>query len=141
MKAIINATIVMRDYLIPNGTILIENEKIKQYGKAKNVVIPENCEIIDANGLYVGPGLIDIHTHAADNMWIFEEPKATSEYLLSHGVTGVLPALYNNLNKDAYLNAVDNILSASESGNFKNFVGFYMEGPILTTERRWEYEI
>ena len=132
MKAIINATIVMRDYLIPNGTILIENERIKKYGKAKEVTIPENCEIIDANGLYVGPGLIDIHTHASDNKWIFEEPKATSEYMLSHGVTGVLPALYNNLNKDAYIKAADDILSAHEKGEFKNFVGFYMEGPYLS---------
>ena len=72
MKAIINATIVMRDHLIPNGVILIEGEKISSYGKAKDVAVPCGAEIIDAQGLYVGPGLIDIHTHAADNKWIFE---------------------------------------------------------------------
>ena len=132
MKAIIHATIVMRDYLIPNGTILIENDKIKRYGKAKDVAIPDGCEIIDAENLYVGPGLIDIHTHAADNKWIFEEPKATSEYLLSHGVTGVLPALYNNLHKEDYLKAVDDILAARDAGDFNNLVGFYMEGPYLS---------
>lgn len=132
MKAIINATIVMRDYLIPNGVIIIDGERIKRYGKAKDIVIPEGAEIIDAEGLYVGPGLIDIHTHAADNKWIFEEPQATSQYMLQHGVTGVLPALYNNLNKDAYIKAVDDIENAVNRGNFKNFVGFYMEGPYLS---------
>ncbi len=132
MKAIINATVVMKDYYIPNGVILMDGEKIVKIGKAKDISIPEGTEIIDAENNYVGPGLIDVHTHAADNKWIFEEPEATSKYLLSHGVTGVLPALYNNLNKEAYVKAADDILKAHEDGRFDNFVGFYMEGPYLS---------
>ena len=132
MKAIINATVVMKDYYIPNGVILMDEDKIVKVGKAKDISIPEGIEIIDAENNYVGPGLIDVHTHAADNKWIFEEPEATSKYLLSHGVTGVLPALYNNLNKDAYIKAADDILKAHENGKFDNFVGFYMEGPYLS---------
>lgn len=132
MKAIINATIVMRDHLIPDGTILVNGEMIEQFGKAAATPIPEGCEIIDAEGLYVGPGLVDIHTHAADNKWIFEEPEATSEYMLRHGVTAVLPALYNNLHKEDYIKAADDILAARDAGRFKNFAGFYMEGPYLS---------
>ena len=132
MKAIVNATVVMKDHLIPNGVILIDKKIITRVGKQKDVEIPNNAEIIDAQGLYVGPGLIDVHTHAADNMWIFEEPEKTSSYLLSHGVTGVLPALYNNLNKQAYLDAIDSIVNANKQGKFPNFVGFYMEGPYLS---------
>ena len=132
MKAIINANVVMPDHVIPNGVILIDKKIITRVGKQKDVEIPNNAEIIDAQGLYVGPGLIDVHTHAADNMWIFEEPEKTSSYLLSHGVTGVLPALYNNLNKQAYLDAIDSIVNANKQGKFPNFVGFYMEGPYLS---------
>lgn len=132
MKAIINATIVMRDYLIPNGTILLDGETIHSFGKSRDIKIPEDAEIIDAEHFYVGPGLVDIHTHAADNKWIFEEPEATSKYLLEHGVTSVLPALYNNLHKEDYLKAIDDILAARDSGKFGNFAGFYMEGPYLS---------
>ncbi len=132
MKAIVNAIVVMKDYLIPNGVILTEGDKIVKVGKAKDVEIPAGAEIIDAENSYVGPGLIDIHTHAADNLWIFENPKETSRHLLQHGVTGVLPALYNNLNKDAYISAADNILKARDAGEFDNFAGFYMEGPYLS---------
>lgn len=132
MKAIVNAIVVMKDYIIPNGVILIEKDKIVKVGKAKDVAVPEGAQIIDAENNYVGPGLIDIHTHAADNLWIYENPKETSRHLLEHGVTGVLPALYNNLNKQAYLDAVDNILRARDNGEFDNFVGFYMEGPYLS---------
>lgn len=132
MKAIINANIVLKDHYIMGGVILIDGDVIIKFGKAKDIEIPAGAEIIDAENNYVGPGLIDIHTHAADNKWIFEEPEATSKHLLEHGVTGVLPALYNNLNKDAYIKAADNILKANEEGKFDNFVGFYMEGPYLS---------
>ena len=80
--------------IIPNGVVLFDTEKIIEVGKAKEVVIPSGIEIIDAGNKFVGPGLIDIHTHAADNKWIFEEPEYTSKYMLKHGITGVLPALY-----------------------------------------------
>ena len=131
MTAIINATVVMYDHYVPNGIILIENDVIKAVGKMKDVAIPSGAEIIDANGLYVGPGLIDIHTHAADNKWIFTEPEETSRYLLNHGVTSVLPALYYSLSKDAYLTAIDAILDCNKKGLFPNFAGFYMVGPYL----------
>ena len=53
------------------------------------------------------------------------------QFLHAHGVTGVLPALYYNLNKAQYLKAIDDILAAYKTGKFRNFVGFYMEGPYL----------
>lgn len=131
MKAIINAKIVLHDHYVPNGVILIENGKIVNFGTKKEIEIPENAECIDAKGLYVGPGLIDIHNHAADNKWIFEHPQETSEFMLKHGITSVLPALYYNLNKQQYLDAIDKIVSTYKKGNFKNFAGLYMEGPYL----------
>ena len=48
MKAIINANIIMPDHVIPNGVILIDEGVIVDFGKAKNVQIPANAEIIDA---------------------------------------------------------------------------------------------
>ena len=109
MKAIVNANVIMRDYVIPDGVIVFDEEKIIKVCKRKDIIIPAGIEIIDAGNEYVGPGLIDIHTHAADNKWIFEEPEYTSGFILSHGVTGVLPALYYNLNKAQYLKAIDDL--------------------------------
>ncbi len=131
MKAIINANVITKDHVIYNGVILIDGERIADFGKANEIKIPDGAEIIDAGNNFVGPGLIDIHTHAADNKWLFEEPEETSKYLLAHGVTGVLPALYYNLNKQQYLEAMDTLIDAYESGKFKNFMGLYMEGPYL----------
>ncbi len=41
--------------------VLIENGKIKKIGV--NLEIPEGCEVMDATGKNVYPGLIDAHTH------------------------------------------------------------------------------
>lgn len=131
MKAIINAMVVMRDHYIPDGIILIENDRIVKVGKMNETVIPPDAEIIDAEGCYAGPGLIDIHTHAVDNKWIFDDPHATSEYSLKHGVTSMLTALYYNLNREQYLSAMEKIACSYEAGEFRNFAGYYMEGPYL----------
>ena len=107
MLAITNCTIVMKDHYIPNGTILTENGKIIDFGK--KLQIPEGAEILDANGNFAGPGLVDIHTHAAGMDYFHIEPAKCSKMLLEHGVTSVLPALYYSLNKKDHLDAIEKI--------------------------------
>ena len=63
MLAIINAELVMKDHLIPEAVLFVEDGKIAGFGEMRSTPVPEGCEIIDAKGLYVGPGLVDIHTH------------------------------------------------------------------------------
>lgn len=66
MKAIINGNIVtMAGQNYPKGQILIEGTKIKEVGQ--EIVIPSDCEIIDAKGKLVLPGFIDAHSHIG--MW------------------------------------------------------------------------
>ena len=131
MKAIINANIIMPDHVIPNGVILIDDGVIVDFGKAKNVQIPASAEIIDAEDNFVGPGLVDIHTHAAGGYYFVDKPEVGSKELLKHGVTSVLPALYYSLDKENFVKAIDNIIDCHEKGEFPNFLGFYMEGPYL----------
>ena len=129
MLAIINAIIVMPNHYIFDGTVLIDDGKIVDFGKKIN--IPENSKILDAKGAYVGPGLIDIHTHADGDVFFTEDPVKAADTLLHHGVTDVMPALYYNMNADQYVEAISLIKSAMESGKAKNIIGFYMEGPYL----------
>ncbi len=129
MLAVINATLVMRDHLITDATVLCEDGKIAQFGK--KVEIPEGAEILDAKGKYVGPGLVDIHTHAAGTYWFYEDPKTAGEIVLDHGVTTVLPVVYFNMNKENFIKATKDIQAAVARGDLPNFGGFYMEGPYL----------
>ena len=56
MLAIKNAVLVMPDHYIPNATLLVEDGKIVDFGK--KLPIPENAEILDAQGNFVGPALL-----------------------------------------------------------------------------------
>jgi imidazolonepropionase-like amidohydrolase len=49
--------------VIPNGTVLIQNGKISAFGK--NITIPLGVRVIDCNGKFIMPGIIDSHTHIA----------------------------------------------------------------------------
>ncbi|MBQ8255228.1 MAG: amidohydrolase family protein [Clostridia bacterium] len=129
MLAITNATIVMTDHYIYDGTVLVDNGKIVDFGR--KVKIPEGAEILDVNGAYVGPGLIDIHTHADGETFFNDDAEKAADTLLHHGVTDVLPALYYNMNKEQYLTAIAYLKDVMASGKAKNIIGFYMEGPYL----------
>lgn len=50
---------------IDNGVIVLEGGKITAVGGA-DVAIPDGATIIDANGKFVTPGVIDIHSHLGD---------------------------------------------------------------------------
>lgn len=126
--AIINTTIIMPDYMIPNGTIVIENGLIVDFGKKISTV---GMECIDAQGAYTGPGLIDIHTHADGETFFTEDPVKAAATLLRHGVTDVMPALYYNMDDKQLIQAIKLIRDAMDSGNAENIIGLYMEAPYL----------
>lgn len=66
MLLIKNGTVLtMAGAPIENGQVLVDNGRIVSVGR--NISVPENCEIIDAKGGYIMPGIIDAHCHLG--MW------------------------------------------------------------------------
>lgn len=132
MIAIKNAVLVMRDHLIPQSVVLLEDGVIQAFGREKDLPIPEHCEhIIDADGLFVGPGLIDIHTHSDGKVFFQDNPAQAAQHHLRHGTTTLLPALYTSLNTEQYVKAVGTLREAMKTPECKNIAGLYMEGPYL----------
>ena len=132
MKAIINATLVMTDHYIPDATLIIEDGRIKDFGR--KMPVPDGAEIIDAKGNFVGPGLIDVHTHADGDTYFHDDPVKCSRTLLDHGVTSVLPALFYSMNKEEHLDALEKYKKYIASGECPNIIGVYMEGPYLNPD-------
>ena len=126
MKAIINANIVMPDHLIPNGTVVINNGRIVDFGKKINT---DGMDIFDAEGAYLGPGLIDIHTHSDGNTFFWDDPVKVADVLLSHGVTDVLPALYFSADCQTLISQAEKIKAAVPKA--PNIFGLYMEAPYM----------
>jgi len=49
--------------VLQNGVILTRGTKIEQIGSASEVDIPSGYELIDARGLVVTPGFVELHNH------------------------------------------------------------------------------
>ncbi|MFR6473336.1 MAG: N-acetylglucosamine-6-phosphate deacetylase, partial [Turicibacter sanguinis] len=60
MKAIINGKIILNDSIMEQKIILFEDKILDITDD-----LPDQVDIIDAKGAYVGAGLIDIHIHGA----------------------------------------------------------------------------
>src|SRR6266705_426056 len=43
--------------------VLLDGEKIKEVGKPGKLAAPQGTEVLDAAGLVVAPGFIDLHAH------------------------------------------------------------------------------
>jgi imidazolonepropionase-like amidohydrolase len=64
--AIRNATLVtVTRGTIPNGTIVLRDGKIAALGA--NVQIPAGATVVDGTGKFVSPGIIDAHSHIAND--------------------------------------------------------------------------
>lgn len=129
--AIINVTIIRPDRMIPNGAVIFENGVITAFGEKKKLSIPSDCEVIDGEGYYCGPGLVDIHTHAGNNIFFTDDPIEAAQEHLRHGTTSVYPALYFSFDSEGYVKAIDRIREAMKDNRCRNISGVYMEGPYL----------
>jgi imidazolonepropionase-like amidohydrolase len=65
VTALIGGTLIDGTGSLPveNAVIVIEKDKIKTIGSAKEVVIPEGAQKIDVTGKWILPGFIDLHIH------------------------------------------------------------------------------
>ena len=76
------------DQVIENGTILIENNRIKAIGTQAEVPIPSGTKQIDLAGKTIMPGIVDVHAHMGVN-WEGISPQQQWSYFanLAYGVT------------------------------------------------------
>jgi len=66
--AITNVTIVdvEKGITVPTQTVIIVGDQIDQIGLQGRIEIPQGATIIDGQGLYLMPGLVDAHVHYFD---------------------------------------------------------------------------
>ena len=131
MIAIINAELVMRDHLIPEAVLFVEDGKIAGFGEMRTTPIPEGCEIIDAKGEYVGPGFVDIHSHAGDGIRFQYDPAKAAKGHLAAGTTSVLATLGYTTTTPDYLEYIARIREVMATPDGVNIAGIYMEGPYI----------
>ncbi len=139
MKAIINGKIILKDRILENNAILF-SDVIEGVVPTDNV--PKACEIIDAKGGYIAPGLIDIHIHGylGKDVCDGEEDsiRTISKGLLSNGVTGYLPTTMTvdiSVIEKA-LKVLRNLKEESKTWDGSAILGCHMEGPYISESKK-----
>ena len=139
MKAIVNGKIILKDRIIENFALLF-SDVVEGIIPAEN--IPADAEIIDANGGYVSPGLIDLHIHGYLGKDVCdgeeESIRTISEGIIKNGVTGYLPTTMTvdmKVIKKA-LEVVRSLKEESKTWKGSQLLGCHAEGPFISESKK-----
>lgn len=136
-----------RTTVLTNGTIitpyrsttsdLVIRDGIIQELRPRGIVLEHETHV-DCTGLFIGPGLIDIHVHGGNGHdFISPDPEeivAGAEFHLQHGTTSLAPSCLSIPFPD-----VDRAISATRKAAGKcaaNILGYHVEGGYLDMEYR-----
>ena len=129
---VINATIVTHETVDKNQWLLTENGKIHSFGSMENC--PEHTEIMDAGGMYLLPGAIEMHIHGGNSVDAMDGDMQYVEKISAHlpntGSTSFLATTMTST-LDNIERALMNLADYSyESG--AEMLGIHQEGPFIS---------
>ena len=139
MKAIVNGKIILKDEIIEGYALLLSDviEAVIPQDK-----LPENAEVIDAQGGYIAPGLIDLHIHGYLGCDVCDgdenSMRTISKGLLANGVTGYLPTTMTVDMKviRKSLEVCRSLMNESKSWDGSAILGVHAEGPFISEGKK-----
>lgn len=109
--------------VLENGALLVRDGIIAYAGALADAPAAEYQPV---EGILT-PGFVDIHCHAAGQVFAHEDPEAVAEHHLNHGTTAMLLTLYRDLGFDRTMQALEDIKNRMPV----NVLGVHLEGPYL----------
>lgn len=131
--AIMNGRIVSDNRILENRMFLIKDGYIADIRHGESV--PAGAQVIDARGLLISPGLIDVHVHGGNG---YDTMDATPQslaglatFIAAHGVTSFLPTTIA-ADQQRSLAAVKDIgYCQQHEQDGARILGVHLEGPYL----------
>jgi len=135
---IFNGQLITPDGILPNGTLIVKDGKIADIS-ATGWDVPDAFPI-DAGGLYVSPGFIDIHVHGGGGHDFMDNSvEAFLEIAKTHarfGTTAMFPTTLTGPAEDIIktLEVYEAAAPLNKSG--AEFMGLHLEGPYFAMAQR-----
>lgn len=138
MIAIINGKIITPHRVLEDKVLLIKDKYIENIIDRDKVDL-EGYELIDAEGKYVSPGFIDIHTHGGAGHDFMdgrvEDFVAASKMHLEHGTTTIVPTTLSGTMDELKRN-IKAFKEAKKDLVAPELLGIHLEGPYFSMENR-----
>ena len=134
--AIINGKIITPHRILDQASLVMEDGVIAGIVRGRK---PEADCCIDAEGAYVSPGFIDIHTHGGGHDFMDGTPDAIIKACmahLAHGTTSICPTTLTCTDEEllTFFDCYREARKQMENG--PELLGIHMEGPYFSLEQR-----
>jgi N-acetylglucosamine-6-phosphate deacetylase len=139
MLFITNATIHTPTQRIQRGAVLLDGGRIAAVGPAEHVPSPPDAQVIDADGLLLAPGFIDLQFNGGFGQDFTADPTAiwsVAAGLPRYGVTAFLPTIITSpLEKVA---AGQRVVVEGRPTGYRGAtpLGLHVEGPFLNPAKK-----
>ena len=139
MKCIVNGRVVLGDRVVTGKAVLFD-EKIADIVDMDSVST-EKCEIIDAAGVYVAPGLVDMHIHGYLGADVSDgDPegiKKMARGIAENGVTSWCPTTMT-VSEEEILAAFDAARKVKGESEYygARILGINCEGPFINPSKK-----
>ncbi|MFT4094311.1 MAG: N-acetylglucosamine-6-phosphate deacetylase [Niabella sp.] len=135
---IINAKVITPYKVINEGTVIIKNGRIDSVGNTNTAI--DNAKEIDAKGLYLAPGFIDLHVHGGGGYDFMDNTEtaflAIAQTHARYGTTSLFPTTLTSEKKDLLktLDVFETINNRQHKGS--QLSGMHLEGPYFAMSQR-----
>jgi N-acetylglucosamine-6-phosphate deacetylase len=135
---IVGGTLLTPTQSLPEHTLVIEDGAILGIEPGRPAPGPQD-QVIEAGGLWVAPGLIDVHVHGAlghDPMQATHSAiHGMARFFAQHGVTSYLPTTLAATQAQT-LAAVRSLADCPQPDDGAQHLGVHVEGPYLNPDHR-----
>ncbi len=134
VTAFINGLIVTGEATIDGSALIIDGKRISAITDPGS--LPPGSRIIDCQGNFIAPGLIDLQIAGGGGYLFSETPtlgamKAISDAIVRTGTTGFLIAIPTNT-----FEVYNKVTAIAKENHLPSVLGFHFEGPYISTQRR-----
>ncbi len=133
-----HATLITPDEVIENGSLIVGDGRIRAIG-GPDLPLPGDADVIDAKGLVLAPGFIDLQVNGGFGLDFTADPATiwdVAARLPRYGVTNFLPTIITSPLETIH-QAQDVLMAGPPPGwSGARPLGLHVEGPFLNREKK-----